>query len=139
MIFVDTNVIIDVLQNDPVWADWSITQLADARAVDDIIINAMVIAELSRDHADLDSLNRAIEPIGAIVDPIDEDIAFLAGHRFIAARRERGPATSSRPLPDFFIAAHALRRNAPVITRDPRLYRRHFPELTLITPENDHG
>lgn len=139
MIFVDTNVIIDVLQNDPVWADWSIMRLADARAAGDIFINAMVIAELSRDHADLDRLHQAIEPIGALVDPIDEETAFLAGHRFIAARRERGAAAHSRPLPDFFIAAHALRRKAPVITRDPRLYRRYFPELTLITPETDHG
>lgn len=139
MIFVDTNVIIDVLQNDPVWADWSITNLANARAAGDVIINAMVIAELSRDHASLDSLSRAIEPIGAVVDPIDEEVAFLAGQRFVAARRQRGDSLSAHPLPDFFIAAHALQRNASVMTRDPRLFRRYFPELTLITPENDHG
>jgi hypothetical protein len=27
MLLVDTNVLVDVLQNDPQWADWSIAQL----------------------------------------------------------------------------------------------------------------
>ena len=38
-------------------------------------------------------------------------------------------------LPDFFIGAHALVTNSPVITRDPRRYRAYFPGIELITPD----
>jgi predicted nucleic acid-binding protein len=38
-------------------------------------------------------------------------------------------------LPDFFIGAHALVTNSPVITRDPRRYRAYFPGIELIAPD----
>jgi len=34
MVLVDTNVLIDVLQDDPQWADWSITQMRAQARVD---------------------------------------------------------------------------------------------------------
>jgi hypothetical protein len=38
-------------------------------------------------------------------------------------------------LADFFIGAHAIIVDAPLITRDPRRYRAYFPGIELITPD----
>ena len=42
---VDTNVLVDVLQDDPAWADWSITQLQAQSKVHRLVINPIIYAE----------------------------------------------------------------------------------------------
>ncbi len=44
-VLVDTNVIIDVVTDDPVWADWSISQLA-AHEKAGLVINPVIYSEL---------------------------------------------------------------------------------------------
>ncbi|WP_375288459.1 type II toxin-antitoxin system VapC family toxin [Sphingomonas sp.] len=139
MIFADTNVILDVLQDDPVWEPWSSDRLAEARGEGDIVINAITVAELSRDYADVSMLTMALGLLELTIEPIELEAAFLAGHRFAAAARQRPDGERRRPLPDFFIGAHAVTLGVPLLTRDTQLYRRHFPDLTLIIPETDHG
>jgi predicted nucleic acid-binding protein len=135
VIFVDTNVLIDLLQDDPRWKPWSLKTLIEARSAADVVIDAIVIAELSRDYQTLAGLQRAIAPLELTVIGLDEATAFLAGHRFLQARDWREEGEAKRPLADFFIGAHALSLGIPLVTRDPKLYRRYFPDLTLITPE----
>ncbi|MCU6453489.1 type II toxin-antitoxin system VapC family toxin [Sphingomonas sp. A2-49] len=135
MIFVDTNVIIDVLQDDPDWRSWSLERLGDARADGELLIDVIVIAELSRDYPTLMALHGAIAPLELTLSPLNAAAAFEAGHRFLTARAERGGGEAKRPLADFFIGAHALTAGASLLTRDTRIYRRYFPDLPLITPE----
>lgn len=40
-----------------------------------------------------------------------------------------------RALPDFSIGAHAAVAGIPLLTRDPRRYRRYFPGPEIIHPE----
>ena len=40
---VDTNILIDVLENDPDWADWSISQLRAQSKVHRLAINPIII------------------------------------------------------------------------------------------------
>ena len=42
MVLVDSNVLIDVISEDPVWFEWSLAQLRLAKAKDKLTINAMV-------------------------------------------------------------------------------------------------
>lgn len=135
MIFVDTNVIIDVLQNDPRWKPWSLDRLSDAGAEGTLVIDAIVIAELSRDYRTLGDLHDAIAPLELMSRSLDDASAYVAGQRFLEARQRRKDGEIKRPLADFFIGAHVLTLGIPLLTRDPKLYRRYFPDLTLITPE----
>lgn len=135
MIFVDTNIIVDVVQGDQRWASWSIDRLDAGRAAGGLLSNSVVVAELSRDYADLSALRAALRVFELSIEPLDERAAFMAGRRFVTARRGKTAGERSRPLPDFFIGAHALTLGATLLTRDTAIYRRHFPDLALITPE----
>ena len=47
MTLVDTNVLLDVVTDDPNWADWSIEQLEAAALRGPLLINDVVYAELA--------------------------------------------------------------------------------------------
>jgi predicted nucleic acid-binding protein len=114
VILVDTNVILDILHGDPIWSAWSTDRLLDAASENGVALNAIILAECSSRFESVDQLLARLERLSLSID--------------------RG----TRVLPDFLIGAHAVSLNAAVLTRDPAIYRRYFPELTLITPENDH-
>jgi AbrB family looped-hinge helix DNA binding protein len=64
--------------------------------------------------------------------PLPWSCASLTAAAF-AMYRSRGGA-KPRPLPDFFIGAHAAVANLSVLTRDPSPYRTHFPRRVLVAP-----
>lgn len=136
MIFVDTNVLIDILGAQSEWRPWSEQQLEEHASAGEPRINIIVLAELSPGYPSLDALLELLANSSIQVVPIEEEAAFLAGNIFAQYRRERSRDMSLRVLPDFMIGAHATVLALPLLTRHPALYRRYFPELTLITPEN---
>ena len=138
MTFVDTNILIDIFQDDPRWGSWSAGRLQAATEAGPVMIDAIVVAELSRNYASLEELVSPIKALSLAIAPIDTETAHVAGQRFAAYRKQRPAGAPPRPLPDFFIGAHALTQSLPLLTRDAGIYRTYFPELTLITPEDDH-
>ena len=132
MILVDTNVLIDVAIEDPRWAEWSSTQLAQARDSDRLALNAIVYAELSVHFDTVESLETILVPFRFERLHLPWEAAFLAAKAF--RRYWQAGGTKSTPLPDFFIGAHAAVTGLPLLTRDPRRYRRYFPKVRLITP-----
>ncbi len=54
MLLVDTNVLVDVLQNDPQWADWSISQMRAQASLHALVINPIIYAEVSLSFSTLD-------------------------------------------------------------------------------------
>jgi len=134
--FVDSNVLIDLSSNDPRWSDWSAIQIARAGTNGQLSINAIVVAELAPGFATQALLVRSFEMLALRIEPLDEAIACLAGQRFAVYRRSQ-PGRGAI-LADFIIGAHASILGTALLTRDARIYRRYFPELSLITPETDH-
>lgn len=137
MIFVDTNIVIDVLEPDPRWRSWSVAQLIQAAEHSQPVASAVVVAECAGCFATLADLHAAFATFDLVIEDVPLEAMFAAGHAFRDYRRD-GPARE-KILADFLIGAHAQHRGARLITRDSRLYRRYFPALTLITPEIDHG
>ena len=131
--FYDSSVLIDILSRDPRWFLWSAERVAEADGGG--VVNMIVLAELASGYRSRGELEAVIEPLGLTIAEIDAASAFQAGHAFAAWRHQRDVAASPRVLPDFLIGAHALSLSLPLVTRDPRLYRRYFPDLTLITPD----
>ena len=137
MILVDSNVMIDVLGVDQAWQPWSRRMMRHLSASGrDLVINTVVLAEIAGNASDLAALLLFLADADVEVLTIDHDSAFVAGQAFRSYRRDKGAEPGTKAiLADFFIGAHAAVTGASLLTRDPRLYRRYFPDLTLITPE----
>jgi predicted nucleic acid-binding protein len=132
MILVDTNVLIDVIESDPVWADWSQQQLDLATAIGEVVINDVVYAELSMGYQRIEELEQMLAQTGIELVPIQRPALFLAGKVFRRYRAAGGLRTGV--LPDFFIGAQATVMKASLLTRDHTRYRTYFPDLSLIAP-----
>jgi hypothetical protein len=79
LILVDTNVLLDLVTDDPLWAGWSQQQLELASANDDIVINDIVYAELSVGYARMEELDAMISNAGLAIAAIPRPALFLAG------------------------------------------------------------
>lgn len=135
MLLVDTNVILDVIEADPVWADWSQTQLETAGLkYNTLIINPVIYADLWIAFRRIEELESMLKVSAFRLDPIPREALFLAGRVFQSYKQRKGAKTGV--LPDFFIGAHAAVAGVPLLTRDLRRYRTYFPTLTLISPDS---
>jgi len=133
VVLVDTNVLLDVVQDDPDWADWSQRQLEAARLRGPLAINAIVYAELSMAYAHIEYLEKVLELIGLREIAIPREALFLAGKVFLEYRRRKGSKTNV--LPNFFIGAHAAIAGLPILTRDVRRYRTYFPTVEILAAD----
>jgi predicted nucleic acid-binding protein len=129
---VDTNVLVDVLSDDPNWRTWSRDRLDECSAQGPLLINDIVYAELSARFAEEELLDEAISEMNLVLHRLPKPALFLAGRAFERYRRSGGTRTGV--LPDFFIGAHAQAMEWPLLTRDVGRYRTYFPGVELIVP-----
>jgi predicted nucleic acid-binding protein len=130
-VIVDSNVLIDLIDRDPVWFSWSRRQVGDALARGAVVINPIVYAELSVKFDRPAELEAKLPP-QLTRETLPWEAAFIAGKCFAAYRR-RGD-NKHAPLPDFYIGAHAAVTGRAVLTRDPGPYRTALPGLKVIAP-----
>jgi predicted nucleic acid-binding protein len=134
-VLIDTNVLVDVLENDPDWADWSTAQLRAQAQIHRLVINPVIYAELSLTFSMVEALDATLADLQIPVIETPKPALFLAGKAFVQYRRQGG--TKSNVLADFFIGAHAAVAGLPVLTRDVRRYAGYFPTVRLIAPETN--
>ncbi|HEX9781499.1 MAG TPA: PIN domain-containing protein [Opitutaceae bacterium] len=133
MVLVDSNVLLDVLTDDPRWRRWSEEQLLAAVETDELAINPIIFAELSPAYRAEAELERALRGWTLQRLALTYEAGFLAGQAYVRYRRGGGQRHS--PLPDFFIGAHAQTERLTLLTRETARYRTYFPHVTLIAPE----
>lgn len=133
MILVDSCVVIDVLENDRRWADWSQAQLETWSARGPLLINAVIYAELAAYASSKESLEAEIAAAGLVLREVPRDALFLAGRAHAAYRRRGG--TRAGVLSDFLVGAHAAVLPVPILTRDVGRFRAYFPTVKLVSPD----
>jgi len=133
-VLVDSNVLLDVATNDPVWGDWSARALAQVAEHATLIINPIVYAEVSIGYSTVEALDAVLPAALYQREPLPWEAGFLAGKCFLLYRRRGGARTS--PLPDFYIGAHAAIAGLALLTRDAARYRGYFPKLEILSPTN---
>lgn len=130
-VLVDSNVLLDLFTDDPIWVGWSEARLAEAFDSGPVLINPIIYAEISIAFERIELLEAALPPQLRRED-LPWEAAFLAGKCFVDYRRRGGAKRS--PMPDFYIGAHAAVTGRALLTRDARRYQRLLPTLTLIRP-----
>jgi predicted nucleic acid-binding protein len=118
VVLVDTNVLLDVVTADPVWADWSQRQLETLALQTRLAINLVVYAELSIGFQRIDEVDAVLAVTDVEIEEIPRPALFLAGKAFRDYRARRGAKTGV--LPDFLIGAHAVVARTALLTRDAR-------------------
>ena len=128
----DSNVILDVVTEDPQWFEWSAQMLTNYAEQGNLVINPIIYAEISIGFNQPEEVEAALPEDFFRRDSLPYTAAFLAGQSFLEYRRRGGERRS--PLPDFYIGAHAAVTAMPLLTRDVNRYRTYFPSVLLITP-----
>lgn len=132
-LIVDSDVILDIFLDDPKWADWSVTALANASHDSTLYINQIVYSEVSIGFEKIEELEFALHKGGFQMLEIPKEALFLAGKAFLNYKRGKG--TKKSPLPDFYIGAQAAVMGMDLITRDKGRYKSYFPTVRIICPE----
>jgi predicted nucleic acid-binding protein len=132
-VLVDSNVLLDVVTNDPMWGGWSSAALESSADESILVINALVYAEVSVGVDSIEALEEMLPPDLYRREHLPYEAAFLAGKVFRRYREAGG--TRRSPLPDFYIGAHAAIAGHRLLTRDAARYRTYFPGLELIAPD----
>ena len=132
MILVDSSVLIDLLEKTPEWFEWSAEQLFLAAGRDQLGINAMVYAEISRTFANREAQDVFLKQSGLIYLHIPAAAAYEASAAHKIYRSNGGARTAA--LPDFFIGAHASVEGYTLMTRDAKRIDTYFPNVPSISP-----
>jgi predicted nucleic acid-binding protein len=130
MILVDTSVILDIFTEDPKWFCWSSQRIISLSTREPLAINPIIYAELAADFASPEDLDKRL--FSYEKKPLPWQAAFWAAKAY--ARYCKRGGRKLRPLPDFYIGAHAYIAEWRLLTRDPGRVRTYFPSVRLITP-----
>jgi predicted nucleic acid-binding protein len=131
-VLVDSNVLLDLMTEDPSWFVWSSNAIDEAAERSRLVINPVIYAETSVRFSRIEDLSAALPTILFEREPIPYEAAFLAGKAY--SRYLRFGGTRRSPLPDFFIGAHAAVAGYRLLTRDATRYRTYYPTVPLIAP-----
>ncbi len=126
---VDSNVIMDIVQRDALWAEWSATALSGIKTPK---VNPIIFAELCYLQTSPKEVDDLLVALSLDYEELPRESLYLASQAFRMYRHRGGAKTS--PLPDFFIGAHAAALGVPILTRDAQRYRSYFPTVPLICP-----
>jgi hypothetical protein len=130
---IDSNIILDVVTDDPRWAAWSQMQLERASVAGPLVINDIVYAEVSARFEFIEDLDAVLADIGTRLEPMPRAGIFLAAKAYLRYRARGGTRTGV--LSDFFVGAHAAADGLVLLTRDGARYRACFPTIRMIVPD----
>ncbi len=129
---VDTNIWIDCIDASSPWHEWAVEQLQRHSERSPLHVNLIVYTELLVPGPDVGALDALLDVYDTLRSPLPWACASLTPTAFALYRRRGG--SKQKPLPDFYIGAHAAVANLRVLTRDPTPYRSYFPRLALVSP-----
>ncbi len=129
---VDTNVWVDCIDEASPWHDWAMEQLQACSERSPLHVNIVIYTELLIPGPDLGALDALLDVYDTLRTPLPWASASLTAAAYSLYRQRGG--SRQKPLPGFFIGAHAAVSNLSVLTRDPRPYKSHFARLEVIAP-----
>jgi len=132
--FLDTNVLISLLDGNAQFHDWCVEAVQRKRAEGPALISDIVFCEFSIGMPDLESVVSAIRDLDLERIRASDRALFRAGTALREYKMKHGGPKSS-VLPDFLIGAEAAVQGLPLITANPKDFVNYFPEMEVIRPE----
>ncbi len=131
-VLVDTNVWVDCIDQTSPWHDWAMETLQACSERCPLHVNIVIYSELLIPGPDVRALDAMLDIYETLRTPLPWAAASLTAAAY-AVYRQRG-GLRHKPLPDFFVGAHAAVSNLSVLTRDPKPYRSYFNRLNVFAP-----
>jgi len=132
--FIDSNVLISIINEDEEHHAWSIEKFNEAKASGPVVISNIVYCEFSAGIPTIDQVDTIIAELEIERIPPSNSALYDAGKAFIQYRNiNNGPKLNV--LPDYLIGAEANAENSPLITANDKDFRTYFPDLVLICPD----
>ncbi len=138
MIALDTNVLIDLLGDDP-RADAAEAALRLALTNGPVVVCDVVLSEVTAGLGSGSEILDVLEDMGIRFLAVDERAAVRSGEmqrKYNQRMRAAGKSPiTPRTVPDFLVGAHALLQCSALITRDAGFFRDYFKGLKVIVPK----
>lgn len=131
-VLVDTSVWVDCIDTRSPWHHWACDELQRCSERAPLHVNQIIYTELLVPRTEVVALDELLAVYDVQRSNLPWACASLAAAAFVQYRKRGGARL--RPLPDFFIGAHAAVANLGVLTRDPAAYASYFPRLALVGP-----
>lgn len=129
---VDTNILIDILEPDPVHGPTSRDLLKRAFREGSVVACEVVWAEVATAYDNqMAAVVDGLSQLGVGFSPMSRDAALMAARCWVAFRKN-APKTGKRIVADFLIGGYALVQCDRLLTRDRGFYRRYFRDLTIL-------
>ena len=134
--FFDTSAVIALSDTTQVNHAWSLHEFVTRQAHGPIIISDIVYAEVSVGMPDRASVDAVVAKFGFERTARDDAALFHAGKRYYQYKHvNSGPKLNV--LPDFFIGAAALSLDIPLVTANPKDFRKFFSGLMIVHPDGE--
>jgi predicted nucleic acid-binding protein len=130
--FFDTSALIALINTSEKNHNWSLAEFTAHQALGPVVISDIVYAEFSAGMSNQAAVDQVIAQFGLQRASRDDASLFDAGQCFKLYRRKNGPKTNV--LPDFFIGAAAKSLGIPLVTANPKDFRKYFTGLKIIHP-----
>lgn len=131
--FLDSSVLIDLLDDQSAHYGWSSAEFTKAKASGPVLVSDVVYSEFSVTLPSEAAADAVVAQLALVRCGYSNQALFRAGKAYARYRKNKGQKLNV--LPDFLVGALADVEGAPVLTRDPGKVKTYFPAVKVISPQ----